>query len=191
MRVIVAGVGYRNLRDHSAGLHLIDEMASVAWPSHVSVEDLSYNPIAVVQRFEDDPPDRRFSHAIVVAAVARGMARPPGAVTAYRWDGVLPANDEIHQAVCDAVTGIIHVDNTLIVTRHFRALPDEVAVVEVEPLDDEFGDELSLAVAAGLRRARNLVESLIVNARQFDALPLSGLGGPGVVRISATNGRRF
>lgn len=190
MRVLVAGVGYRNLRDHSAGLRLIDDMAGTAWPAHVSVEDLSYNPIAVVQRLEDDAPAHRFTRAIVVAAIAR-PPRAPGTVTVYRWDGILPSDEEIHQAVCDAVTGIIHVDNTLIVVRHFGALPADVAIVEIEPRDDEFGDELSPPVAHALAEARAVVETLIEDENTFDGLPQAGLGGPGVVRAVSTNGRRF
>lgn len=190
MRVLVAGVGYRNLRDHSAGLRLVDAMAAASWPVHVSVEDLSYNPIAVVQRLEDDAPEHRFTRAIVVAAIAR-PPRAPGTVTAYRWDGVLPSDEEIHQAVCDAVTGVIHVDNTLVVVRHFGALPREVAVVEIEPRDDEFGDELSPVVASALARAREIVEALVENDTAFDALPLATLGGPGVTRAVSPNGRRF
>ena len=33
----------------------------------------------------------------------------------------------------EAVTGVIALDNTLVVTRHFGGLPDEVVVIEVEP----------------------------------------------------------
>ena len=82
------------------------------------MEDISYNPIAVVQRLEDEPPERRFERAVVVGAVERG-GPPPGTVTAYRWDGVLPGDEEIQRAVTEAVTGVIALDNTLVVTRHF------------------------------------------------------------------------
>src|SRR5262245_245589 len=109
MRTLVAGVGYRNLRDYSLGVVLTDRLAAMNLPGGVSVEDLSFNPIAVVQRLEDDPPGRRFTRAIFIASVNRGT-RMPGTVTAYRWDGVLPSADEIHRAVCDAVTGVIHLD---------------------------------------------------------------------------------
>ena len=54
MAVLIGGVGYRNLRDHSAGVKVTDALAAWAWPAGVIIEDLSYNPIAVVQRLEDD-----------------------------------------------------------------------------------------------------------------------------------------
>ncbi|HWN14687.1 MAG TPA: hypothetical protein VNU02_12545, partial [Candidatus Dormibacteraeota bacterium] len=129
MRVIVAGVGYRNLRDHSVGIAVADRLLDRAWGGDVVVEDLSYNPIAVTQRLEDEPPERRFTRAVMVGAVERG-SRPPGTVTAYRWDGVLPGDEEIQRAVSEAVTGVIALDNTLVITRHFGGLPEEVVVIE-------------------------------------------------------------
>jgi hydrogenase maturation protease len=176
MRVIVAGVGYRNLRDHSVGVEVVDRLMARAWPPGVVVEDLSYNPIAVVQRLEDEPPDRRFERAVVVAAVERG--RSPGAVTPYRWDGALPGDDEIHRAVTEAVTGVIALDNTLVVARHFGALPDEVLVVEVEPAVHEFGDAFSDAVARAFNGVCELVARLATEPDAPARLPLAALGGP-------------
>lgn len=179
-RVLIAGVGYRNLRDHSLGVMLTDRMADFTWPEgvEVSVEDLSFNPIAVVQRIEDDPPERRFTRAIFVAAPPREL-RPPGSITAYRWDGVLPSDDGIQRSVVDAVTGVIHLDNTLVVARHFGALPDEVLVVEVEPVDHEFGDQLSAPVAAAFEHACVLVAALATGTTAADELPRTPLGGAG------------
>src|SRR5690349_5848379 len=131
MRVLVAGVGYRYLRDHSVGAAVADRLGGRAWQGDVVVEDLSYNPIAVVQRLEDDPPDRRFDRAVFVSSVER-PGRRPGTVTAYRWDGALPPADEIQRAVAEGVTGVIALDNTLVVAAHFEALPPEVLVIEVE-----------------------------------------------------------
>ena len=152
MRVLVGGIGYRNLRDHSFGVLVVDALAGRGWPAEVSVEDVSYGPIAVVQRLEDDPPDRRFDRAVIIAAVAR-PGRAPGTLSVYRWDRALPGADEIQTAVSEAVTGVIAVDNTLIVAEHFGVLPREVVVIEAQPADDEFGDELSDAVAAAFPRA--------------------------------------
>ena len=53
----------------------------------------------------------------------------PGTIEAYRWDGILPSDELIHYAVTDAVTGIIAIENSVIVAGHFRALPSEVAAV--------------------------------------------------------------
>jgi len=178
VRVIVAGVGYRNLRDHSLGVEVTDRLA-VRAGEDVVVEDLSYNPIAVVQRLEDEPPARRFARAVVVAAAER-PGRAPGTVAAYRWDGALPADEEVHRAVTEAVTGVIALDNTLVVTRHFGALPDEVAVVEVEPAVHEFGDTLSAEMSGALGAVCDLVWTLATDPEAVARLPRTPLGGAAV-----------
>jgi hydrogenase maturation protease len=175
VRVIVAGVGYRNLRDHSVGVEVADRLETEAWPDGVVVEDLSYNPIAVIQRLDDEPPDRRFQRVVVVAAAERGRA--PGTVAVYRWDGVLPVDEEIHRAVTEAVTGVIALDNTLVVTRHFGALPDEVVVVEVEPAVHEFGDTLSELVGAQFETVCRLVRTYATNSEAVERLTRAPLGG--------------
>ena len=75
MRVIVAGVGYRNLRDHSVGIAVADRLLDRAWGGDVVVEDLSYNPIAVMQRLEDEPPERRFTRAVMVGRSSAATVR--------------------------------------------------------------------------------------------------------------------
>ena len=157
--VLVGGLGYRNLSDHSLGVSVSDRLAERAWPEGVVVEDVSYNPIALSQRLQDAPPAR----AIIVAAVPR-EGREPGAIEAYSWDNALPGPEAIQQAVSEAVTGVISLDNTLIVTRHFGGLPREVVVVEVEPQREEFGDTMSPVVAAAYDEVCDLVSRLAIDA---------------------------
>jgi len=177
VRVIVGGIGYRNLRDHSVGVVVTDHLEWREWPPHVVVEDLSYGPIAVVQRFEDEPPELRFDRAVFVAAAARGDGRPLGMVTAYRWDGVLPSAELIQGSVCEAVTGVIALDNTLIVGRHFRALPEEIIVVEVEPVEHEAGETFGPVVQRGFDSLCQLVTKLALDSAAVSRLPVTPLGG--------------
>ena len=184
-RVLVAGIGYRNLRDHSIGVLACDHLSRRAVPSDITIEDLSYGPIAVMQRLEDDPPDRRFARLVVVTGVAR-PGRWPGTVTAYRWDGRLPPPDEIQAAVSEAVTGVISADNTLIVCGHFGVLPPTVVVIEVEPLVHEFGEELSSPVAAAFDHVCALVMQVATDETAAAALPLASLGGAVVASSPGT-----
>lgn len=177
MRVLVGGVGYRNLRDHSVGILVAERLAGRAWPAGVVVEDVSYNPIALVQRLSDEPPDDRFERLVVVAGVSR-PGRAPAAVEAYRWDGVLPAAEAVQAAVAEAVTGVISLDNTLVVARQFGGLPPEAIVVEVEPASgEEFGEELSPAVEAVLDAVCERVASLALSPDAGWRLPATPLGG--------------
>ena len=104
----------------------------------VEVEDVSYHPVGLSQNLQDRPP---YDRVVFVAAVARG--RDPGTVSAYRWDGSLPDNEQIQARVSEAVTGVISLDNTLIVCGALGGLPDDVRVVEVEPASEQWGEELS------------------------------------------------
>ena len=177
MRVLVGGVGYRNLRDHSVGVIVSERLAARAWPEGVAVEDISYNPIAVVQRLEDEPADRRFERVVVVAGVSR-PGRAPGTIEVYRWDGVLPSAEAVQGAVAEAVTGVISLDNTLVVTRQFGGLPAQAIVVEVEPAsDEEFGEALSPAVAGLLDSLCERVAALALDAEPMPGLPATPLGG--------------
>jgi hydrogenase maturation protease len=174
-RVLVGGIGYRYLRDHTLGVAVVDHLALRDWPENVVVEDLSYGPIAVLQRLEDEAPDRRFDRLVVVSAVPREGVEP-GTVTCYRWDGVLPPPDEIQRAVADAVTGVILMDNTLIVAKHFGALPDDVVVVEVEPEYHEFGATFGPTVAPLFDGVCELVTALATRPTAVAGIPFAPLG---------------
>jgi hydrogenase maturation protease len=152
MRTLIAGVGYSNLSDLSAGPLVAARLRREQWPEHVEVDDLSYGPVAVVHRFaEASPPFRRL---VLVGAADRG--RKAAAVRCYRWDGVLPPPEEVQARVAEAVTGVIDLDNLLVVTQQFGALPEEVFVVEVQPVVMGFGLEPGPEVAALLPEVRRL-----------------------------------
>jgi hydrogenase maturation protease len=155
-RTLVGGVGYSCLRDGSLGPLAAAELARDAWPEHVLVEDLSYGPVAVMQRLEEEAPP--FERLVLVAAVRRGRA--PGAVSVYRWDGGLPPAEEIQARVAEAVTGVVSLDNLLAVAGFFGALPSAVWIVEVEPDDEGWGEGLSPAVAAVRGRVMDAARAL-------------------------------
>lgn len=195
-RLLVGGVGYRNLCDHSFGVTMIDELAERPWEPHVAVEDCSYNPIAFVQRLEDDAAGNPFGLAVMIGAVQR-LGRPPGTVRMYRWDKVLPPPDEIHCAITEAVTGVIAFENTLVIAGHFGVLPDTVVVVEVEPLLHGAGGHFSPPVAAAYAAAQEAVVALARAPERAAALPVEPLGGDrvtdarfGIARISDVHARR-
>jgi hydrogenase maturation protease len=153
MRTLVAGVGYSNLRDGSVGPTLIAELVRETWPADVTVEDLSYGPIAVMQRLQEACPP--FDRLVLVSAVRRG--RPAGTVTVTPWQGLLPDAAEIQARVAEAVTGVISLDNLLIVVGFFDALPGDVVIVEVEPEDEGWGEGFSPAIQAAWPVLRDAV----------------------------------
>jgi len=159
MRTLIGGVGYSYLRDGSLGPLVVAELAREPWPDGVVVEDLSYGPIAVMQRLQEaDPP---FDRLVLVAAVRRGRA--PGVVTVYRWDRRLPDAEEIQARVGEAVTGVISLDNLLVVAGFFNTLPPDVSVLEIEPEDEGWGEGVSDPVEAARRRVKETARALVLD----------------------------
>lgn len=171
-RTLVGGVGYFNLSDLSVGPALIDELKREVWPSHIELDDLSEGPISLVHRFAETVP--AYDRLVLVAAVDRGGA--DARISTYRWDRVLPPPDEIQARVGEAVTGVIDLDNLLVVTRQFGALPEDVSVVEIQPIEMGFGLAPGPQVAALLPEARRLVRALAEGGDRFSC-QVAGLGG--------------
>ena len=177
VRTVIGGVGYRNLRDHSLGIVMSDELEPLAEPPSLLIEDLCSGPVAVAQWLLDEAVRAPIMRAVFVTAVDREDGRPPGTVAAYRWDRVLPSDEEIQRAVTDAVTGVILLDNTLIVTEWMHALPPDVIVVEVAPLEHAFGDEMSVPVAAVYTDVKRMVMQFATDPASTLALPIASFGG--------------
>ena len=152
-RVLVGGVGYRHLRDLSVGPWVADTLAAEA-RNGVEVEDVSYHPVGLSQNLQDRPP---YDRVVLVGSVPRG--REPGTVESYRWDGELPERDAIQQRVSEAVTGVISLENTLIVCGALGGFPDDVRVVEVEPEDQGWGDGFSPTIESTLPKVVEAVWS--------------------------------
>lgn len=154
--MLIGGIGYRNLRDGSVGLHVIERLEGRAGDG-VEVEDVSYHPVGLSQNLEERPD---YDRIVLVAAVERGRA--PGTVTTYRWDGQLPDEGEIQTRVSEAVTGVISLDNTLVVCGALGGLPGDVRIVEVEPASQDWGEELSPEIE---ERLPEIVEAVWTSTR--------------------------
>lgn len=174
VRTLIAGVGYSDLSDFSVGPVLASRLAGETWPPGIVVENLSYGPVAVVHRLDEERPP--FDRLVVFGAVQRG--HPPGALTVYRWDARLPDDGEIQERVAEAVTGVVGLDNLLIVTRALGAARPEVVVVEIEPLVEELGDGFSPEVASAVEEARFVVRELAMAPVGAEVGPEAPLGGP-------------
>jgi Ni,Fe-hydrogenase maturation factor len=74
-RILIAGVGYRNLRDMSLGPVLMDRLGQESWPDSVEIEDLSYGPAAVMHSLDERSP---YDRIIFIGEVHRN--RQPGGV---------------------------------------------------------------------------------------------------------------
>lgn len=162
VKTIVGGVGYRNMRDLSLGPVLTTRLAEMPWPAHVTVDhDFSFGPIAIVQRFQATPD--LCQRLVLFAGTGRG--RPPGTIEAYRWTGDLPPADEIQARVGEAVTGVVSLDNLLIIGEHFGIWPPELFVVEVETGDEGWGPGFSPPVTEALEEVITTVRRAAIKGQ--------------------------
>jgi hydrogenase maturation protease len=140
VRVLVGGIGYRYLRDESVGPWAVEQLEGRA-TADVEVEDLGYHPVGFIHNLQERPP---YDRIVLVGAVRRGRAA--GTVETYLWDRALPDHEAIQERVAEAMTGVISLDNLLIVTCALGPLPDDVRVVEIEPGEEGWGEEFSAEV---------------------------------------------
>ncbi len=163
---LIAGVGYRNLRDLSAGNAVVDALLPLTWPPGVEVEDLSYGPMDVIFRLRE----AHFARLCIVGA-ATELAVVPGQVHWRRWHYQPEPPAMIQERVAEAVTGVISLENLLVICAHFAALPPEVTVIEIAPGDDGWGDEFSPAVARS-------IADVVARLREEYGIPGTSVGVP-------------
>ena len=138
--ILIAGVGYQYLSDLSFGPKLVERLQGMTWPDEIRIEDFGYGPIAILDWFEESP-GKKFERAILAGAMERG--REPGTLAIYPWLRNPLDPDLVQERVSEALTGVISLENLLIVAQHFGALPPDTSVVELEPVEKEWGEELS------------------------------------------------
>lgn len=151
--MLIGGVGYRWLRDMSFGVIASDELARQEWPDGVEVSDLGYGAHFVTQDLLDAQPP--YDRLILLAGVERD--RVPGELRRYDWKGSNADPDEVQARMREAGAGVVDVDHLLVIAEHFKGLPRQVVVVEVEPVEITAGDALSPKVAALLPEVLALV----------------------------------
>lgn len=149
---LIGGVGLPWLSDLDFGTNWLARAANLDWPAGVLLEDLSYSAHRVMHRLQELRPRR----VILIGCMPRGDS--PGTVRRYRLGDVpRPSDREVHERLTDSVGGIIDLDHTLAVCRHWDALDDDTIVVEVEPAEREFGWGFSPPVEAAVARVLDLV----------------------------------
>lgn len=159
--VLVSGIGYTNMSDMSFGRVLFEKMAEMDWPDNVHVEDLNFGPVMIYQWFEESP--LKYDKLILVGAAKRG--REPGALEVYPWNKPLPDAARVQSCIEEAITGVISLENLLVVCKHFNVLPVDVTIVEIEPLKEDWGLQLSPPVAARISEAVEIVRNEAMKAR--------------------------
>jgi len=147
LRVLLGLVGESPVVDEfPLGPRLAQRLRAQAWPAELTVEvqAMNWGALHIVQGLEG----RRGEHdrVVLVACVQRGGR--VGALHQGRWlHDTLPTL-AMQERIFEAVTGIVSLDNLLVIGEHFKVWPAEVLTVEVEAPESLFGDMVQLAAAA-------------------------------------------
>ena len=102
----------------------------------VAIENMSWGPIHIVQRFQDvETP--RLERLVLVGGAS--VSVKPGRVHAYRWMGGKLPEHAVQERMYEAVTGIVDIENTLVIGEYFGIWPAECFVVEADIPANAFG----------------------------------------------------
>ena len=137
MRTIVGIVGYYGfVRGYPLGPELMERLRALAWPDGVEIREMNWGPVAIVQDFQAqaDKPDR----VVLVGALDRGLA--DGTVSCRRWAGGTLALAAVQRRMFEAVTGVISLDNLLVIGAHFGVWPVDTYTVELQWPESGLGD---------------------------------------------------
>ena len=157
-RIVIGLVGYcQFVRGYVLGPELMARLRASPWPEHVEIREMNWGPIAIVQDLQASGD--KFDRVVLIGAGDRGLA--PGTVTCRRWTGRVQDTLAVQRRVFEAVTGVISVDNLLVIGAHFGVWPDELFSVEVQLPESCLGDlvlaEIEAGRLAGPEAAKNRV----------------------------------
>ena len=134
---LIGIVGYTPvLEAFPLGPRLVDDLRRLLpEDGSVAIENMSWGPIHVVQRFQDQAvkPER------LVLVGGSSVSTEPGRVRAFRWIGGGLPEQAVQERIYEAVTGIVDIENTLVIGEHFGIWPVECFVVEADIPGNVFG----------------------------------------------------
>lgn len=129
------------------------------WPEWVEVDELNWGPIAVVQQFQ--ALNQPYTHVVLLGAIQRSH-RKIGEIDVFVWQGGLPSETQIQACIGDAATGVISVENLLVIGEYFKIWPKSVYLVDVEPGPEMAGDQLSYESDLKTQEILELVKTLVL-----------------------------
>lgn len=164
-KTFIGTVGYHILGNHSVAPVLLPQLKEMDFPAHITVDELNWGPVAVIQQFqaEEIPYDR-----VILAAAIERPEREIGDITVYKWGGRLPDEEQIQACMGDAATGVISVENLLVLGEYFEIWKEDVFLVDMEPGPEIAGEQFTEAVAKQVPAFLNRIQRLAVHGLEKD-----------------------
>ncbi|MBA3776263.1 MAG: hypothetical protein H0X11_07455 [Betaproteobacteria bacterium] len=136
-RALIGIVGYYPfVRGYPLGPELMARLQQGPWPAGSEVREMNWGPIAIVQDLQAGTT--RWDRVVLVGATDRGLLNDT--VTCRRWAGGALDATEVQRRVFEAVTGVISLDNLLVIGAHFGVWPEELYTVEVQATEHSWSD---------------------------------------------------
>ena len=135
---LIGIVGYSAILDsYPLGPPLMAELeAALADAAHVTVENFTWSPVHIVQRFENDEMPRPERMVLIGLSATTNN---PGNVLACQWQGGKASELTVQERVYEAVTGIVDLENTLMIGEYFKAWPSDCFTIEADMQPNTFG----------------------------------------------------
>ncbi|MEO5770679.1 MAG: hypothetical protein ABIQ29_01280 [Burkholderiaceae bacterium] len=137
MHAIIGIVGYYGfVRGYPLGPELMERLQAQPWPTGVEIREMNWGPVAIVQDFQAqaDKPER----VVLVGALDRGL--DAGSVSCRRWAGGALDSAAVQRRMFEAVTGVISLDNLLVIGAQFGIWPEQTFTVEMQWPESGLGD---------------------------------------------------
>ncbi|MDQ4067986.1 MAG: SpoIIE family protein phosphatase [Actinomycetota bacterium] len=191
-RALIGGFGRPGMRDLDFGRQIIDYLQHLEWPEGVVIEDLSCSAPLVLHRLQELRPAK----VVFVGAVGRDLD-PPATLRRYRVDLAPLDGPRVQRSVEESVMGLVDIDHTLAMARHWGALPVDTVVIEVEPAEVSFGlgfsEELGGCLDAVVDKIRDELVDVADGAGQapevtVDDFAARGSGRTRAVQVDETAG---
>ena len=137
MRTTIGIVGYYGfVRGYPLGPDLMERLRALPWPDDVDIREMNWGPVAIVQDFQACA--RKPERVVLVGALDRGLAE--GTVSCCRWAGGALDAALVQRRMFEAVTGVISLDNLLVIGEHFGVWPRQTYTVELQWPESGLGD---------------------------------------------------
>ncbi|MGI8895430.1 MAG: hypothetical protein ACR2HE_07250 [Casimicrobiaceae bacterium] len=128
---------YPFIRGHPLGAAFKERLDDIDWAPHdVTLKEMNWGPIAIVQDFQ--ATGEVYDRIVLVGAVDRGLEN--GTVTCRQWIGGKLDVMGVQQRIFEAVTGIVSLDNLLVIGAHFGIWPRELITVEIQLSANSVGE---------------------------------------------------
>jgi len=156
-KILIGIVGYSPVLDsYPLGPNLMNNLKERDWANiNVDIQNMTWSPIHITQRLQENKLE--FDRVVLVGS--KTISTNPGRVESYKWKSKKVDEIKIQERIFEGVTGVVSLENTLVIGDYFKIWPKEVFTVEVDLPGEVFGD-IVIAENQGKSKNTDLIEIL-------------------------------